>query len=74
LGIGAEGVRDHYLPRAVADHIHELIDMPPGKRPIRSTVGHVLETAEINHVCAALQHEYLVKVGLDECEEVAVAG
>jgi len=58
-------------PKAVTDWVHELIEMPSGKRPLRSTVGLDLGVSELNRVAAPFQYAYLAAMGLEACESVA---
>ncbi len=57
-------------PKAVADWVCELIEMPHGRRPVRSTVGLELGVAELNRTTAPFQHAYLAALGLHPCEEI----
>jgi len=58
-------------PTAVAECIRDLIAMPAGTRPIRTTVGLDFGTCEINRAVAPHQHAYLVAMGLEGCEQIA---
>jgi NAD(P)-dependent dehydrogenase (short-subunit alcohol dehydrogenase family) len=58
-------------PKAVADLICDLIEMPAGKRPLRSTVGLDFGVAELNRAVAPIQHSYLAAMGLEGCENVS---
>lgn len=58
-------------PRRVADAIRELITLPAGKRPIRTTVGLDLGVGELNRAAAAFQRGYLKAMGLEDTEIVA---
>jgi NAD(P)-dependent dehydrogenase (short-subunit alcohol dehydrogenase family) len=58
-------------PKAVADAIRELIAIPAGKRPIRTTVGLDLGVGELNRAVAPFQSSYLKTMGLEGTERVA---
>jgi NAD(P)-dependent dehydrogenase (short-subunit alcohol dehydrogenase family) len=58
-------------PKAVAEMICQLIEMPAGKRPIRSTVGLDFGVDGLNRTVAPFQHNYLSAMGLEDCENVA---
>jgi len=53
-------------PREVIDALVELIELPPGQRPLRKTVGHDVAPAvtPINEVCAQVQARLLTAFGL----------
>jgi short-subunit dehydrogenase len=58
-------------PKAVADLILRLIEMPAGTRPLRSTVGLDMGVDELNRQMAPFQRAYLAAMGLEDCEKVA---
>jgi NAD(P)-dependent dehydrogenase (short-subunit alcohol dehydrogenase family) len=58
-------------PRAVAEAVREIIAMPAGKRPIRTTVGFDLGVGELNRSAAPFQRDYLKMMGLEDTEVVA---
>jgi NAD(P)-dependent dehydrogenase (short-subunit alcohol dehydrogenase family) len=58
-------------PNAVAYAIRDLIAMPAGKRPIRTTVGLDMGVSDLNRAAAPFQHEYLKAMGLEAVENIA---
>lgn len=59
-------------PQGVADAIRTLIALPPGKRPIRTTVGLDVGIEAMNRAAAPFQHAYLEAMGLEETETLTV--
>ena len=59
-------------PQDVADTIHEIIAMPPGTRPLRTTVGTMTSEPPTltNEVSAAYQRQVLKEMGLTDMESV----
>jgi NAD(P)-dependent dehydrogenase (short-subunit alcohol dehydrogenase family) len=57
-------------PRAVAVAIRELIALPAGQRPLRTTVGLDLGVDELNRAAAPFQSAYLAAMGLESTETV----
>lgn len=60
-------------PQLVADAIADLIDLPAGRRPLRTTVGPppAPQAARINEVAAEVQEETLQYMGLGDMIRVA---
>jgi NAD(P)-dependent dehydrogenase (short-subunit alcohol dehydrogenase family) len=58
-------------PSAVAEAIRNLIAMPAGKRPVRTTVGLDMGVSELNRATAPFQQNYLKALGLEATETVA---
>ena len=56
-------------PQALADCIRDLIAMPAGTRPLRTTIGYDLGTKAINDAVAPLQSAYLGLMGLTPLEQ-----
>ncbi|HLY57515.1 MAG TPA: SDR family oxidoreductase [Stellaceae bacterium] len=56
-------------PQAFADCIRDLIAMPAGTRPLRTTVGYDLGTKAINEAVAPHQSAYLGVMGLASLEQ-----
>jgi NAD(P)-dependent dehydrogenase (short-subunit alcohol dehydrogenase family) len=56
-------------PQAFADCVRDLIDMPAGTRPLRTTVGYDLGTSAINEAVAPFQSAYLGLMGLAPLEQ-----
>ncbi len=60
-------------PQLVADAVADLIDLPAGRRPLRTTVGPppAPQAARINEVAAEVQEETLQHMGLGDMIRVA---
>lgn len=70
--VAASGVSTD--PKTLAEYVDELIRMPAGTRPIRTTIGFDTGTAALNAATAALQSAYLAFMGLSDMERVASEG
>jgi NAD(P)-dependent dehydrogenase (short-subunit alcohol dehydrogenase family) len=70
--VAASGVSTD--PAALAAYVAELIAMPAGARPIRTTIGFDTGTARLNDATAALQSQYLHMMGLEDMERVGGTG
>jgi len=57
-------------PQLVADLIVALIETPPGKRPIRTTVGLDFGTGELNRAAAPHQESFLRLLGVTDLQRV----
>jgi Short-chain alcohol dehydrogenase of unknown specificity len=60
-------------PATLADYVAELIQMPPGQRPIRATVGFDTGTAALNKAAGELQSQHLRFMGIADMERVGAA-
>lgn len=57
-------------PQLVADLVVELIETPPGKRPIRTTVGLDFGTGDMNRASAPHQEHFLSLLGVSDLRRV----
>jgi NAD(P)-dependent dehydrogenase (short-subunit alcohol dehydrogenase family) len=58
-------------PQEVADAITGLIELLPGARPLRTTVGSATRADPLNEAAAALQREFLAGAGMLELTTLA---
>lgn len=57
-------------PQQVADVIKQLINVPQGKRPLRTVVGEGFYTQELNEIAYALQEKVLSALSVSELAQV----